>query len=138
MSRIINQDTAGNERRRLVRLVGLAIRELNSQREISLETKDLVAFIALSLLRMYESIDRSVEAWEKRGYWIKADRYRMEWEWTNRSGNKISASLLNEDWAQIANLTTFVAEKLGDIKLPKRNTSGRFWDGAMEALKQER
>jgi hypothetical protein len=41
-------------------------------------TKDLVAFIVLSLQEINNTIDSSVEAWEKRGYWIKADRFRMD------------------------------------------------------------
>jgi hypothetical protein len=136
LSTIVNHETAGKERRQMVRLIGFAIRELNTQHEITAETRDLAAFIALSLIAIHDSIDRSVEPWEKRGYWIKADRYRMEWEWTRKLGQQIKEHVLNEDWADVAILTASVAEKLGDVKLPKRNSNGNFWVGSMKVLKR--
>jgi hypothetical protein len=45
------------------------------------ETKDMVAFIILALKEISSGIDQSVAAWEKRGYWVKADKYRLEWQW---------------------------------------------------------
>lgn len=137
MSRIVNYETAGKERKHLVRLIGFAIRELFSQNDVSHETKDLAAFIALSLISIYKSIDKSVEAWEKRGYWIKADRYRMEWMWTENLGIKLKESVLEDDWAEVANIIAAIAKKLGDTKLPKQNSNGKFWHGAMNVLIHE-
>jgi hypothetical protein len=136
MSRIVNHETAGKERRQMVRLILFAIRELNSQKEISSETRDLAAFIAITLITIHDSIDRSVEPWEKRGYWIKADRYRMEWAWTLQLGNQIKEGVINEDWHHVANLVATVAEKFGEVKLPRDNSNGKFWEGAMKILEQ--
>jgi hypothetical protein len=110
LSRVVNHETAGKVRNKLVQLIGLAIRELNAQSDINSETKDIVAFIALSLLAIHDTIDRSVEPWEKRGYWIKADRYRLEWSWTMQLGNVIKVSILNEDWGVVANSVAAINE----------------------------
>ena len=36
-----------------------------------------------------ESIEQSVAAWEKRGYWLKADRFRQEWRWAGDLGRRM-------------------------------------------------
>lgn len=137
MGRVINLQTAGKERKELLRLIVLALRELNAQQEIDEETKDLAAFIALSLISIHESVDRSVEPWEKRGYWLKADRYRMDWAWSMTYGEKMKAGVLKEDWANVALAAGFIAEKLQDVKLPKRNNYGKPWIGSMKILENK-
>ena len=78
MSRVINPDSAGKERTRLTKAIVISIRELAKQTEPGAKARDLAAFIALALLTIAEGIDVSVAAWEKRDYWVKADRFRME------------------------------------------------------------
>ncbi len=38
----------------------------------------------LALEEINSNIDKSVEAWEKRGYWVKADKFRLDWEWSGK------------------------------------------------------
>ena len=89
MSRLINPDSAGKDRTRLSKAIVLSIRELAKQQDITSEAKDLAAFIALALQTIAEGIDASVVAWEKRDYWVKADRFRMEWMWTGQFAEKM-------------------------------------------------
>ena len=81
MSRVIHTDGAGKQRTRLSREVVLSIRELMKQTQPDGVSRDQTAFIALALQEIGGAIDISVDAWEKRGYWVKADRFRMEWAW---------------------------------------------------------
>src|SRR5947207_14918354 len=81
LSRVINPESAGKERPRLTKAIVLAVRELAKQKEVNDEARDLAAFIALALKTIAEGIDVSVVAWEKRDYWVKADKFRMEWMW---------------------------------------------------------
>ncbi|HKI53793.1 MAG TPA: hypothetical protein VJ987_06685, partial [Anaerolineales bacterium] len=85
MSRLIKTDTVGKDRTRLSKGIVIAIRELAKQNEVTTESKDLAAFIALALQTIADGIDESVAAWEKRDYWVKADRFRMEWRWAGQS-----------------------------------------------------
>jgi hypothetical protein len=89
---------------------------------------------ALLTRNVVKTIDTSVEAWEKRGYWLKADRFRMEWEWTNRLGQRLHDGVMNDDWDMIAQISVQVAEKLKSVKLPKRLPKSEPWDGAWEKL----
>ncbi|MEN4013291.1 MAG: hypothetical protein AB1453_06775 [Chloroflexota bacterium] len=130
MSRIINPESAGKLRTHLSKGVVLAIRQLMKQPGTDEITRDLVAYIGLALIEIGESIDVSVQAWEKRGYWVKAERFRMEWEWAASMGKAILAALSSEDWNQIAVLAVKIAQKLQKISVAERNRVGTPWDGA--------
>lgn len=137
MGRVINPDGVGKERTRLTRAIVLAIRELMKQTEPTNQTRDLAAFISLALAAVDETIDVSVTAWEKRGYWLKADRFRLEWDWAKILGEKMRQALLTEDWAQVAASAVRVAEKLQSVKVPQRHRLGTPWVGAWDKLKQQ-
>ena len=116
----------------------MAIRELMKQNQFSENTKDLVAFIVLSLKAISDTIDPSVEAWEKRGYWIKADRFRMEWNWTGAISDELKNALLADDWALVAQLTGKVAEQLSNVKIPIRTKNNTPWVGAWNIMNQKK
>ena len=134
MSRVINPDSAGKERTRLTRVIVIAIRELAKQSEPNTEARDLAAFIALALQTIAEGIDVSVAAWEKRDYWIKADRFRMEWAWASLMGEKMKTAVLNDDWASVAMLATQIAQKLQKVKVSEKHRMGTPWAGAFKQL----
>ena len=113
MSRVINPDSVGKERTRLIKSIVLCIRELAKQSQVTPEAKDLASFIALALQAISEGIDISVAAWEKRDYWVKADKFRMEWMWTGQLANKMKAAVFGDDWAAIAMLMPQIASKFG-------------------------
>ena len=136
LSRIINPESIGKERTQLIRAVVLALRELMHQTDTDERTRDLAAFIAIALDSIHQTIDVSVSAWEKRGYWIKADRFRMDWSWTDKYSQELRKAVLNDDWAKVALAAGQVAERLKDVKVPQRNRIGTPWDGAWERLKQ--
>ena len=135
MSRVINPEGAGKERNRLSRAVILALRELMRQSEPNEQSRDLASFIALALLEIFETVDTSVIAWEKRGYWVKADRFRLDWEWTRQLGQKMAGAVLEDDWATIAVLSAQVAQKLMSVKVPVRHRLGTPWVGAWGHLR---
>lgn len=134
MGRVINLQTAGKDRKQLMRMTAVAIRELNSQQEVNQETEDLAAFITLSLFAIHATIDRSVAPWEKRGYWLKADRFRLDWAWSLQLGERLKEGLLTEDWASVALTVASVTEKLHVVKIPKRGLNGKPWRGSMKLL----
>ena len=136
MSRIINPDSAGKERTRLTKAVVLAIREMAQQTEPGAEARDLAAFIALALAIVAETIDVSVAAWEKRGYWVKADRFRMEWSWSEQAAGKMRAAVLTDDWPVVAQVAALTAQKLNKITVPAGHRLGRPWVGAWKELQK--
>ena len=134
MSRVINPDSAGKERTRLTKAVVIAIRELARQTDTGSDARDLAAFIAIALQTIADGIDVSVLAWEKRDYWVKADRFRMEWAWAGQMGGKMKSALLADDWAGVAMLSTQIANKLSKVKVSDNHRMGKTWVGAYKQL----
>ena len=134
MSRIINPESAGKERTQLTKAIVLSVRELAQQTDVTNEARDLAAFIALALKSISDGIDISVAAWEKRGYWVKADRFRMEWLWTGQYADKIQVAIYNNDRGAIAMLLPQIAQKFSKIEVSKNHRLGKPWVGAFEKL----
>jgi len=137
MSRIINPESAGKERTRLTRTVVLAVRELARQTGPGAESRDLAAYLALALRAIADTIDVSVAAWEKRGYWVKADRFRMDWLWAGQLAEKMRAALLDEDWGAVAALAAQIAQKLNKVNVSENHRLGKPWVGAWQELKRK-
>jgi hypothetical protein len=134
LSRVIQINGVGKERNRLTRATVLALRELAQQSEPNSKSRDLVAFMIITLEQINQTVEDSVLAWEKRGYWIKADRYRLDWSWTLKISKDLRQALLGEDWEKVAQSCVDLASKLNSVKLPKRLSIGTPWDGAWEKL----
>jgi hypothetical protein len=134
LGRLIKTGSASKDRILLEKGIILAIRELAVQTGMDSNTRDLLAYIALSLKAMSETIDESVAAWEKRGYWIKADHYRMEWNWTTSWGEEMKQAILKEDWGIVAKITAQVTQKLSTVKIAQKNRLGTPWTGSYKRL----
>ncbi len=134
MGRVINPDSVGKERTRLTKSVVLCIRELAKQANITPEAKDLAAYIALALQAISDGIDVSVAAWEKRDYWVKADKFRMEWMWAGQLAEKMKTAIFGDDWATIAMLMPQIASRFSKIVVSDNHRLGKPWTGAYTLL----
>ena len=134
MSPIINPESAGKERTQFSKAIVLAVRELAKQTAVNDEAKDLAAFIAIALKSISDGLDVSVAAWEKRGYWVKADRFRMDWMWTGQYADKMKVAIFTDDWGTIAMLMPQIAQKFSKIEVSKNHRLGRPWEGALKQL----
>ena len=136
MSRIIKLDGVGKQRKKLTREVVLAIRELMRLEEVNTQTRELAAFIALNLEAIYQTIDLTVAAWEKRDYWVKADRFRMEWAWSGKLAGEMGEAIRKDDWQAVALISAKAAQKLNKVQVPQRHRLGEPWHGAWEEFKK--
>ena len=134
MSRVINPDSVGKERTRLTKGIVLCIRELAKQTAVTPEAKDLAAYIALALQAISEGIDVSVIAWEKRDYWVKADKFRMEWMWAGQSAGKLKTAVLTDDWPTVAMLMPQIASRFSKVVVSDNHRLGKPWVGAYTLL----
>ncbi|MCQ3937197.1 MAG: hypothetical protein DPW18_09135 [Chloroflexi bacterium] len=134
MSRLINPDSVGKERTRLSKSIVLCIRELAKQKNVTPEARDQAAFIALALQTIAEGIDASVAAWEKRDYWVKADKFRMEWLWAGQTASKLKDAVLADDWAAIAPLLPQIALRFSKVVVSDNHRLGKPWTGAYKLL----
>ena len=134
MTQYIKTESGSSIRNKLLKSIIITIRDLGKQNEVNYDTKDMIAFIILSLIKISETIEEAVIAWEKRDYWLKADRFRLEWEWTIKSSNGLYQALLNDDWETISTLIPIIAGKCRNVKLSSKSGSLKIWVGAYNNL----
>jgi hypothetical protein len=133
---LINTEGAGKLRTQLTRSVVLALRELMRQTQPDDHSRDLAAYISIALGEIYQTAEESVAAWEKKGYWVKADRFRMDWEWADRLAVTMRKALMQEDWATVAMTAAQIAQKLMSVDVPQRHKLGEPWQGAWKQLQK--
>lgn len=138
MSRIIDTQNVGKQRNRLQKEIVISIREFMTQTKPTVVTKDLAAFIALSLLEISKGVERTVAPWEKRNYWVKADSFRREWSWTETLGNEMKSAAFDQDWQTVAMLSAQIGSKLSKVQVSPRHRMGKPWLGAWEALQENK
>lgn len=137
MGRVINPERPGKIRQRLLKVLVIALDEYKSLDGASVRTKDIAAFIALTLEAISQTAERTASAWEKRDYWIKADRFRNEWKWVSTYGNRMQAAVLDGNYPLVHAIATDILEFVNDIELPKRHRLGTPWIGAYQVLKKK-
>ncbi len=130
MGRVVRTESVGARRRKLMQALALALRELVTRTGVDAETRDLVAFIVLTLEAIVATVQETTQAWEKRGYWVKADRFRMEWAWAERLAAAFRQALQEEAWEEITRLALALYPHVSEVQLPKRKRPQRPWAGA--------
>jgi len=134
MSRVIQTDGVGKRRRRLLQMLGAPLRELMTQTRPDARTLDLAAFIAELLGALAALVEETTTPWEKRGYWVKADRFRMEWRWAAQLQHAMQEAVLAHDWDAIARVAAQVFAHVGHVDVPKRLKLEGAWEGAYRRL----
>ncbi len=127
-------ESTGTERGRLIRAIMVAFRELSRLATFGDEARDLVAFMVLALRSVSKGVESSAVAWEKRGYWVKADRFRMDWAWAEPLAAKLQLAIESGDQASAASLALKVAEKFKDVQVARNPRVGKPWVGVYRRL----
>ena len=89
MSRVINPNSPGKRRNQLRRTIAEILRHLMLKRELDEEARDMAAALVFSLRGIADTIEVSTVAWEKRNYYLKADRFRRKWEWATPAAERL-------------------------------------------------
>ncbi len=134
MSRVIATESVGKERRRLRRTIAEALRRLVSKPTFDEESRDLAALIVFSLRRLEEGVEQTTTAWEKRDYYLKADRFRLQWEWLEKTSYALESALLLSQWDKVPDILVDLFPKFTDITVSKYTRSPDLWNGAYRRL----
>ncbi len=136
MSRVISVDNTGTQRNRLRRTIAEALRRLLEKKTLDDEARDLAALIVFCLREISAGVDQSAQAWEKRDYFMKADRFRLDWEWVEHSVKELEGILLRERWNDLPIALATLLPRFSDIKLTKMTRSPELWAGCYERLRK--
>ncbi len=134
MGRVIRTESLATQRTRLMKAMALAVRELAKLGTFNGEARDLAAFLVLALDEVADTIERSVQPWEKRDFWLKADRFRMEWAWVETLRRELRETVLAEDAGEVAYHLAALGQRLKDVQVSEKHRLGTPWKGAWTQL----
>lgn len=134
MSRVINTSNPGKLRDQYRRTIAEALRHLMFKRSVDDEVKDMAAAIVLALRGIAETVESTVGAWEKRDYYLKADRFRLEWEWVTPSAFKLYEVIAKARWDELPAELARLAPKFADIRIAKMTRSPDSWKSSYQQL----
>jgi hypothetical protein len=134
MSRVVNTDGVGTRRQRLRRTIAEALRHLMAKRELDDEARDLAALIVFCLREIDEGIEQTTAAWEKRDYYLKADRFRQEWLWVGPAADELEKLIRQGAWDRLPASLAKLLGHFGDITINRTVRSEKLWQGCYQKL----
>jgi hypothetical protein len=122
-------------RNQRLRQILFALKWLESNSTVSSELIfDVAAYISISLTDIFNTIDISVTAWEKKGYWVKADKFRMDWLWTINYSEKLRDAICLVSEERIPPILNYINRKLINLNVRPISLPDNFWQGYREKI----
>ena len=137
MSRVINTNSPGKRRNAQLRTIAEILRRLSQQREVDAETKDMTAALVYCLRIIDGTVEESIVAWEKRGYWLKADKFQQQWWWASLEADALRKLVTEGNWQELPERMVKLLPKVSHIKLNRMTRSPSAWRGAYRKLLDE-
>ncbi|MBE2201852.1 MAG: hypothetical protein IAE79_24810 [Anaerolinea sp.] len=134
MSRIIHTENPTKIRNQNRRSIAEILRRLSQQGQLNDETKDMAAMLVYLLREIHEGVQQSAQAWEKRDYWLKAERFMREWAWTGETAANLDDVLRHDAWDLLPDLMADLLPRFADIQLKTMTRSADLWRGAHARL----
>lgn len=136
MARIINTANPGKVRNQHRRTIAELLRHLMLKQELDQDTMDMAATMVLSLRAIASTIEITCEAWEKRNYFLKADRFRLDWEWVTPVADELEGIIIEGQWERLPLVLASLAPRFGDIRIAKMTRLPSVWEGGYRELTQ--
>jgi hypothetical protein len=133
MGRVVRQESAARKREKLIRAIAHTLRQSQLRKPSEPELYDMLAFINLALEEICVSIDDTTAAWEKRDYWLKADRFRRQWQWTATGAENLRRALELGDISLSIDAITQFMPQLIEVKIGPRIEKTTPWEHAYQA-----
>jgi hypothetical protein len=140
MSRIISTQGPGKIRSQHRRTIAEALRRLSQKPQLDDEAKDLAALIIFSLHAIADTVEQTTDAWERRDYYLKADRFREQWRWLEPMTDELSGIVGGNSaglWEQLPDALARLMAHFADIKVKQMTRKPALWAGAYERFIQE-
>lgn len=138
MGNVVNTDSPSKRREKILRLISTMLEISDFGHDNAEENKDKMAFIYLSLNEIDKTITETVRPWEKRDFWLKADKFREEWNWVKAALAMIDEKLTKKKWEELEQEIVFIKSKLIGVEPMKRMSNSKFWTGAFDTYKNQK
>jgi hypothetical protein len=137
MSRIVNLNSPGKVRSQNLRTIAEILRHLAAKKSFDAESKDFAAALVYSLREINASTEQTATAWEKRGYWMKSERFLRDWAWSNELAANLEDVIRNDAWDLLPELLGQLSSNTADIQVKNMTRSKDTWQGAYNRLMAE-
>ena len=137
MGRVISTEAPGKVRNQHRRTIAEALRCLSQKPNVDDEARDIAALIVFALHGIADTIDQTTAAWEKRDYYLKADRFRQEWQWVEPIADELSAVIYEGRWDQLPAALARLIPHFTDIKVKQVTRNPSMWRGTYERFMRE-
>lgn len=138
MGRVINNNTPGKRRNAMMRTIAEILRRLGQHSgDINDDVRDMTAMIVFCLREIDGSIIDTIKAWEKRGYWQKADKFQLEWMWSEQFATRLEKLVREENWNALPEVMMGLFPHFTSIQISKMTRNPSDWDGAYQRLIEE-
>ena len=134
MSRVINTNSPGKRRNAHLRTIAEILRRLSQQREVTTETRDMTAMLVYCLRAIDGTVEESVRAWEKRGYWKKADDFQQKWWWASLQADALEKLLRDDAWHELPDAMIKLLPRVAHIEINRLTRNPSNWAGAHKKL----
>jgi hypothetical protein len=101
------------------------------------EAKDMAAALVYLLREIYSGAEQTARAWEKRGYWLKADGFLQQWQWTFEMGANLEDVIRNDAWDVLPRLMGELMPHTVEIQVQRLTLDPGAWRGAHARLLSE-
>ena len=134
MSRIVNAENPSTIRNRHRRSIAEMLRRLSQKQKLDDEVKDMSAMIVLLLCEIDQGIEKTATAWEKRDYWIKAERFIRDWKWVKTTAADWDDVIRNDACDLLPDLMADIFPRFADVSIKKMMRNPSLWRGAYDKL----
>lgn len=138
MGRVINTNEPGKRRNHEMRTIAEILRRLGQhQGDVDDDVRDMVAEIIFCLREIDATVIESIEAWEKRGYWQKADKFQAEWMWASLMAGRIQKMVIGNNWVEMPDILMKLFPRFADIEIKTMTRDESEWSGSYDKLMAE-
>ena len=128
MGRVISIEAPGKIRNQHRRTIAEALRRLSQKPQLD------------SLHGIADTVDQAIDAWEKRDYYLKAERFREKWRWLEPLTDELSGIVGGNGearWDELPAVLARLMPHFADVKIKQMTRKPSLWQGAYEKFRQE-
>ena len=86
------------------------------------------------LCSMVITVDESAAAWEKRGYWMKVERFVRDFEWIPETAANLDDIIRHNAWDLLPELLADLSPRFDDINIKTMTRKPTEWRGTYARL----
>lgn len=134
MGRVINLNNPTKLRNYQRRTIAELLQRLGQKPTIDDDARDMAAAIVFALREIWVTVEVTAAAWEKRDFWMKAERFMRDWEWSKETAANIEDVVREEAWDLMPQLLMNLFPHFNDIALKNMQRKPEEWQGAYKKL----